>query len=147
MNFPADTNIDLSIAHESARQFLLGKLIKASSKRFKSLAVPYMEMRQSEQESLLRQIEDDIRDAVDNAVDLIASNARLTFRASVSQVVFKDGVKAVLEMGKTEEAHALADAEGSYVTVVIEDRTTMLDVGDATEGEPDQPALFGRGRD
>lgn len=130
-------------SQELAREFMLGNLIKAASRRFKSLAVPYMELKQHEQTKLLEDLEKDCRDAVNDAIDLIASNQRLTFRAAVDQVVFKDGVKAVLTMGKTEEAHSLADAEGSYVTVVIEDRGTLLQVGDATQGDPDQKPLFG----
>lgn len=116
-----------------AREFLLGNLIKAASSQFKRLSLPFFELKEAEQKRVLENLEKDIREAVDGAVDIIASNARLTFRASVDQVVFKDGVKAVLTMGKTEEAHSLADAEGSCVTIVIEDRETLLQVGDALE--------------
>ena len=128
-------------AAEIAKTFLLGNLIKASSKQFKSLSVPFFELKDREQQKVLSNLESDIRSAIDDAIDLIASNARLTFRAAVDQVVFKDGVKAVLTMGKTDEAHSLADAEGSYVTVVIEDRTTLLQVGDALDVDPDQKKL------
>ena len=147
MNAPENFSDAKEYSEDVARQFLLGNLIKASSKRFKSLAVPYMELKQNEQERLLEGLHEDIREAVTDAIDLIASHARLTFRASVDQVVFKDGVKAVLTMGKTMEAHSLADAEGSYVTVVIEDRASMLDPGDAIQGEPDQRPLFDAARD
>jgi hypothetical protein len=146
MNAPENLVGTKEYSEDVARRFLLGDLIKASSKRFKALSVPYSELKQAEQERLLEGLHDDIREAVFDAIDLISSNTRLTFRASVDQVVFKDGVKAVLTMGKTLEAHSLADAEGSFVTIVIEDRSTMLDAGDATAGEPDQPALFGAGR-
>ncbi len=128
-------------AAEIAKTFLLGNLIKASSKQFKALAVPFFELKEREQQKVLSNLESDIRSAIDGAIDLIASNARLTFRAAVDQVVFKDGVKAVLTMGKTDEAHSLADAEGSYVTVVIEDRSTLLLVGDALDVDPDQKKL------
>ena len=128
-------------AAEIAKTFLLGNLIKASSQQFKGLSVPFSKLKELEQKSLMRNLESDIRSAIDDAIDLIASNARLTFRAAVDQVVFKDGVKAVLTMGKTEEAHSLADAEGSYVTVVIEDRSTLLQVGDALDVDPDQKKL------
>ena len=128
-------------AAEIAKTFLLGNLIKASSKQFKALAVPFFELKEREQQKVLSNLESDIRSAIDGAIDLIASNARLTFRAAVDQVVFKDGVKAVLTMGKTDEAHSLADAEGSYVTVVIEDRSTLLDIGDALDVDPDQKKL------
>ena len=126
------------ISQDLAKQFLLGNLIKASSKQFKNLSVPFFELKEQEQRRVLENLEVDIRDALKNAIDIIASNARLTFRAAVDQVVFKDGVKAVLTMGKTNEAHALADVEGSYVTVVIEDRQTLLEIGDALDVQPDQ---------
>lgn len=126
---------------EIAQEFLLGNLIKASSKQFKALSVPFFELKEAEQKRVLEHLESDIREAVTNACDIIASHARLTFRAAVDQVVFKDGVKAVLTMGKTDEAHSLADAEGSYVTVVIEDRSTLLQIGDALNVEPDQKRL------
>ena len=125
-----------------ASEFLLGELIKASSKRFKSLAVPYIELRQSEQQSILRGVEEDIRKAVREAVEIIASDFRVTFRASCESVQFKsDGVKAALTMFNSEEAHALADAAGKTIMVVIEDASRYLDAGDATEGEPDQRQL------
>jgi len=141
MNSPETITTD---AKAIAQEFMLGNLIKAASSRFKRLPLPFFELKEAEQKRVLENLEEDIRQAVTNAVDIIASNGRLTFRASVDQVVFKDGVKAVLTMGKTQEAHSLADAEGSCVTIVIEDRETLLQVGDALEVSPDQKPLFGR---
>lgn len=130
--------------NQIAAEFLLGELIKASSKRFKSLAVPYMELRQSEQQTLLRDIEDDIRKAVREAVEIIASDFRVTFRASCESVQFKsDGVKAQLTLLNSPEAHALADSAGNTIMVVIEDAKRYLDAGDACAGEPDQKELIG----
>lgn len=73
---------------------------------------------------------------------MIASNARLSFRAEVEQVLFKGGIKAVLKMARGENAHALADIAGGFVTVVIEDRAALLDIGDAATVDPDQRPLF-----
>ena len=140
MNAPEQILTD---TNDIAREFLLGELIKASSKRFKSLAVPYMELRQGEQQSLLRDIEDDIRKAVREAVEIIATDFRVTFRASCESVQFKsDGVKAQLTLFSSPEAHALADAAGNTVLVVIEDAKRYLDAGDSCEGEPDQKTLI-----
>jgi hypothetical protein len=80
-------------------------------------------------------------------VSFIASNARLTFPAAVDQVVFKDGVKCVLTLSKSPQARSLADAEGSYVTIVIESRSKLLDEGDSTETQPDQKLLLGEDAD
>lgn len=125
-----------------AQEFLLGALINAATKHLKTLSVPWIEMKELEQKRTLSKVHDDCRIAVRDAIDIIASNARLTFVAAVDQVVFKDGVKAVLTLAKTPEAHSLADAEGSYVTIVIEERSKLLDAGDSLEAMPDQKPLF-----
>ncbi len=128
---------------DTAAEFMLGELINASSKRFKSLAVTYMDMKQHEQETLLRDIADDCRAAVKEAVEIIASDYRVTFRAGVDKVEFKsDGVKSQLVMHNSQEAHALADTAGNTVMVVIEDASRYLEAGDALEGDPDQKKLF-----
>lgn len=127
-----------------AQEFLLGSLIKASAKHIKTLAKPWSELRENEQRRVMADIQADCERATRDAIDIIASNARLTFPAAVDQVVFKDGVKAVLTLAKTPEAHSLADAEGSYITIVIEERSKLLDHGDAAEGEvqKDQGSLI-----
>jgi hypothetical protein len=125
-----------------AQEFLLGSLIKACTKHMKTLSKPWVEMKEADQARVLATVAQDCRKATQDAVDVIASNARLTFQASVDQVVFKDGVKAVLTLAKGEWAHSLADAEGGYVTIVIEERSKLLDEGDALKADPDQKSLL-----
>lgn len=125
-----------------AEEFLLGSLIKAATKHLKTLAKPWGEMKEAEQQRVLGNVHTDCREAVRDAIDIICSNARLTFTAAVDQVVFKDGVKAVLTLAKTPEAHSLADAEGSYVTIVIEERSKLLQEGDALKVDADQKSLL-----
>lgn len=125
-----------------AREFLLGALIKASTKHLKTLSKPWIDLKENEQRRVLATVHDDCRNAIRDAIDIIASNGRLTFTAAVDQVVFKDGVKAVLTLAKTPEAHSLADAEGSYVTIVIEERSKLLNEGDALTVDLDQKPLF-----
>jgi hypothetical protein len=125
-----------------AAEYLLGSMIKAATKHLKTLSKPWIDMKANEQKRVLATVQQDCRAAVQDAVDLIASNARLTFQAAVDQVVFKDGVKCVLTLAKSPEAHSLADAEGSYVTIVIEERSKLLDEGDALAVDPDQKSLL-----
>jgi len=127
----------------AAQEFLLGELIKAATKHLKTLSKPWIQMKEAEQQQVLAKVAQDCRAAVQNACDLIAGNARMTFPAAVDQVVFKDGVKATLTLAKSAEAHSLADVQGGYVTIVIEDRSKLLDEGDALQGDPDQHPLFG----
>ena len=126
---------------EHAQEFLLGNLIKTTLKQLKSLDKPFNQLPENTQRKVLLDVERDIRKAVSSAIDIVASNARMTFTASVDQVVFKDGVKAVLTMGKTQQAHSLADVEGGTVLIVIEDRETLLQIGDPVTATPDQQPL------
>ena len=125
-----------------AAEFLLGSLIKASTKHLKTLSKPWIDLKEGEQQRVLSAVQQDCRRAVQDAVDIIASNARLTFQAAVDQVVFKDGVKCVLTLAKGDWAHSLADAEGGFVTIVIEERSKLLDEGDSLEVDKDQKSLL-----
>jgi hypothetical protein len=125
-----------------AQEFLLGELIKAATKHLKTLSKPWINLKEAEQQQVLAKVAQDCRAATQSACDLIAGNARMTFQAAVDQVVFKDGVKATLTLAKSSEAHSLADVQGGYVTVVIEERSKLLDEGDALKADPDQRSLL-----
>jgi hypothetical protein len=125
-----------------AQEYLLGAMIKAATKHMKTLSKPWIDMKEGEQKRVLATVQQDCRVAVRDAIDIIASNARMTFPAAVDQVVFKDGVKCVLTLAKGDWAHSLADAEGGFVTIVIEERSKLLQEGDALEVEPDQKSLL-----
>jgi len=125
-----------------AQEFLLGAMIKAATKHMRTLSKPWIELKEGEQKRVLATVQQDCREAVRDAIDIIASNARMTFPAAVDQVVFKDGVKCVLTLAKGDWAHSLADAEGGFVTIVIEERSRLLDEGDALNVDPDQKSLL-----
>lgn len=127
-----------------AAEFLLGSVIKAATKQLKELALPWRSMTEEEQETVLERVKEDCYEAVRKAVVCIATDNRVNFRAEVKSVQFleKAEVKAQLIMFSSPEAHALADTAGRTVMVVIEDGANYLEVGDACDGEPDQPALF-----
>jgi len=138
------------IPRKIAAEFLFGELVKVAMKQIRTMSMPFSMLREAEQKAVLDRITDDIREIVKEVIDVIASNARIHFRAEVEQVLFKeveqvlfkDGIKAVLKMARGENAHALADIAGGFVTVVIEDRSSLLDAGDATAVDPDQKPLF-----
>lgn len=125
-----------------AQEFLLGAMIKAATKHMKTLSKPWIDLKEAEQKRVLATVQQDCRAAVRDAIDIIASNARVTFPAAVDQVVFKDGVKCVLTLAKGDWAHNLADAEGGFVTIVIEERSKLLDEGDSLAVDKDQKSLL-----
>lgn len=108
-------------ANDIAREFLMGELVGAATKQLRSIEKPWLRLPENEQKRVLRAVQDDVAAAVTAAVELIASDDRTRFRAHVESVTFKDGVKAVLQMGNTAASHELADTAGASVLVVIED--------------------------
>lgn len=128
-----------------AQVFMLGRMIDAAKKRFTHLAEPWSKLSEREQERVLEGLAGDMRDVAKDAVKIIAANGRMTFRAEVESVQFKGptDVKASLKLVNTPETHALADAAGGFVTIVIESLDEMLAIPEgATAGEPDNRPLF-----
>jgi hypothetical protein len=127
---------------EIVEAFMLGELIKRVSRPFKEMGVVWSRMSEEEQEKLMLHVADVARGAVNQAVTCIASSDRVNFLANVEKVEFKaDGVKAQLSLPNSTQAHALADAAGSAVLIVIHDSARYLGVGDATAGEADNKSL------
>lgn len=136
------TEDDVAETIEITEQHLTGQLLKRLTWRFKTLMQPFSKLSEQEQENFLKGLAGECSEAVAEVVRVIASGDRLNFRAHVESVTFKDGVKATLTLPNTPESHALADAQGRSIMVVIEDSARYLQLGDAVEGQPDQPALF-----
>lgn len=128
-----------------AQVFMVGRMIDAAKKRFTHLVEPWSSLPQREQERVLSGLADDMRKVAVDAVKIIAANGRMTFRAEVESVQFKGptDVKASLKLVNTPETHALADAAGGFVTIVIESLDEMLAIPEgATAGESDNRTLF-----
>lgn len=126
-------------AKDLAREFLMGELMAAATKQLRSLDKPWLRAPEELQRRILREVQASVDEAVRKAVEIIASDDRTVFRASVESVTFKDGVKAVLTMGNTAASHELADTAGGGVYVVIENPVRYTIVGaNAPQPEKDQ---------
>lgn len=129
-------------ANDIAREFLMGELMNAATKQLRAIDKPWLRLPEAQQKKVLAEVQEDIGRAVKQAVEVIASDDRTRFRATVESVTFKDGVKSVLTMGNTEASHELADTAGGTVLVVIEDPIRYTFVGDnAPRAEPNQQEL------
>ena len=128
--------------NDIAREFMLGELMQAAMKQLRAIDKPYLRLPENEQKKIIAEVETDCKAAIKRAVEIIASDDRTRFLATVEQVVFKDGVKAVLTMANTESSHELADTAGGSVLVVIEDPYRYLRGGDGKPvAEPNQLKL------
>ena len=134
---------------EIARAFMLGELIAAASGCFQTLAKPWRQLSQAEQQEVMARFRQECSDAVHKAVEVICSDGRYVYRAQVAQVSFKDdGVKATIELANTDAAHDLADRAGNTVLIVNEDGRSYDGVDPAQlAGDDDQRPLFDDSRD
>jgi len=76
------------------------------------------------------------------AVHLIASDGRAVADATLEQVVFKQGIKAVFTLSADcPTRHQLADSEGKLCLIVVADPSAHLGDMDSIKGESDQRAM------
>lgn len=127
-----------------AREYMVGELMKALLKQMRAADKPWLNLSEKQQAKVLKEIEIDVSEAVEEAVSIIASDGRTRFKATCEKVAFDGGgVKASLAMLNTQEAHALADAAGKSVLICIGDAADYKGLGPtAPVAEADQRALF-----
>lgn len=129
-------------AIDLARGFMLGEVAASAMRQLRALEKPWLRMLEKDQKEVIVEVLDDCRQAINKAVELIATDARTCFVAQLDSVTFKDGVKAVLQMPNTPASHELADTAGGSVYVVIEDPRRYLHHSSATPtADPDQASI------
>lgn len=140
---PADDDDapDLDLAAETLtgdlRDLILDTLRHEQDKRAWHLRSEY------EQRETVSRIERAAYEWARKAVELIAAGGRRTIKATIEQVVIKDGIKAVLTMSKFDEMrHALADSQGSAVLIVVADPAEFEGERAPVAIKPDQPGLL-----
>lgn len=127
---------------ELAREFMLGEIMAAAMRQLRSLERPWLRLPEAQQQEVIAEVRDSVELAIGKAVEIIATDDRTRFVASVESVTFKDAVKAVLTMSNTQASHELADTAGGQVYVVIEDPNRYTMGGSNVPAtQPDQPQL------
>lgn len=127
---------------ELAREFMLGEVMAAAMKQLRALDKPWLRLPEDRQKEVIDEVRDQVAHAIRNAVEIIATDDRTRFVASVESVTFKDGVKAVMTMANTMASHELADTQGGRVYIVIEDPARYTHGGaNVPQAEPDQRAI------
>lgn len=110
--------------------------------RLRQMPKPYSMMSESEQQDTIEDAIISGKALVKSAVNLIAANGRPTISAIVEKVEFKNGMKAQLKMSKhCELRHALSDAQGQHVLVVVADPDSYIG-GNNPKPDPDQKSLL-----
>lgn len=127
------------IAVNVAEETLISDLMEVSLRELKSTVGGWDTTSERDQADVIFRTERGIKDAVRKAVAIIASQDCTTARATIDQVVFKDGVKIVLKMSHTNKAaHAVADKQGSICMIVIPDAQALAEQDTSENIKPDK---------
>lgn len=122
------------IAAEEMGKKLLESLIGV----VQSIKRPWDDMTQSEQDDAIGKMRFAVKMATTLAVRLIGSNGATHVVGTLDQITIKDGVKAVVQIGKNaENLPELFEAQGGEVMIVCS-RQDYLDGINEVKGEPDQ---------
>lgn len=140
-----EEGMNLDIAAETLtgdlRDLVLDTLRYEQDKR------PWNFRSEADQRETASRIERAAHDWARKAVELLAAGGKRTIRATIEQVVVKDGIKAVLTMSKFDELrHNLIDAQGSAVLIVVADSEAFEGERAPVDIKPDQPVMPFDGR-
>lgn len=114
------------------------KLLESLIGVVQSIKRPWNEMTQSEQDDAIGKMRFAVKVATTQAVRLIGSNGATHVVGTLDQITIKDGVKAVVQIGKNaENLPELFEAQGGEVLIVCS-RQDYLDGINEVQGEPDQ---------
>jgi len=118
------------------RDFILDTLRYEQDKR------PWNQRSESDQHETIHRVESRVHDVVRRAVEMIAAQGLRTIRATLEQVTIKDGIKGTITLSKfDEQRHALADATGSSILIVVADPEAFTGEQAPVEIALDQPDL------
>ena len=114
------------------------KLLESLIGVVQSIKRPWVEMTQYEQDDAIEKMRYAVKVATTQAVRLIGSNGATHVVGTLDQITIKDGVKAVVQIGKNaKNLQELFEAQGSEVVIVCS-RQDYLDGSSEVKGEPDQ---------
>jgi len=121
----------------------LGKnLLIALVDEIRLLKKPWQATGEQEQGAVIERLAKAIDFNVRGAVHILACGNYEIVPGKVEQVVFKDGVKAVIRCNKhIGNVHALAEREGDTVVMIMVDFDTYTGTMCDVNPDPDQPEL------
>lgn len=95
-------------------------LLKALLLELKMQSPRFNTMDEGKQQEVIDRMRGQVEEEIKNVVAEVAARSFQSVKAKINSVMFKEGVKVVLEIAdKTEGAHAVADSVGGAVMLVL----------------------------
>lgn len=128
-----------------ARDTLTGDIrdIILTDMKDRKTSLPWNLRGEEAQQQIIDQVTRFAEGIVTRAVQIVASGGRKVIRAQLTKVTVKDGIKAELELLKSDEQrHQLMDSVGTSVMVVIADPEIYQGDREPVTPTRDQPEIF-----
>lgn len=128
----------------NAEQHLGKDLLSFIIQELKAAPKPWEKMSENEQQDVIFRATKRIKDAVRQAVTIIAAKDRPSMEAHVKKVVFSDGgVEGVVVLSKKQGGrHDFADSQGENITIVITNPSEYTESMTEVEADKDQKEIF-----
>ena len=122
-----------------ASVFMFGEMRDCLLNEMKAMPEVWQKMSQSQQDEAIGRIDTQVARVIWDAATRLAAHNYPTIKGEVDQVLFKEGIKAVIKVQPGDPMrHELADSK--YVNVVIIDADQFMGGGEITS-DPDQQDL------
>lgn len=126
---------------EVSRETMLGDLMSVVIDELRAAPDAWDRLPEHKQQEVIARVEQRVAAVIGDCVQLIATDNRPSIPATLKEVTFKEGIKAVLSISKgSETCHALADAQGMAVLIVIPS-VGQYSGGTRPKATPNQAAL------
>lgn len=131
-------------AIELAKGTLLGDMRDGIIEQLRTYPESWGKLTEAQQKFMAQGIEDRCRRTIEMAVKILAADDRVTIAVQLEQVTFKpkgsDAKIAFLGLSR-ELKHALVDAQGSRVLIVVADATAYMGARRKPRIDKQEPAL------
>lgn len=132
-----------SAAVSIAKDTMYGDLCNLVVDELKAAPDVWQKLPEDQQTDVICRVRDRVRAAIEQAVRAIAADGRETITADLESILAKDGIKAVLQLSKSDpKRHSLLDSVGRPVLVVIAGAEAFFG-GDGPKAEATQLPLEG----
>lgn len=142
MNDEVEERAPADEAEHVAIETMAGDLTTWLLDRLKHLPKSWAELPAYEQAAIIDSATVAVKHQIARVVRTLAAEGRATINATLTKVVIKDGIQAVLELSKSDpHRHELADSQGSDVLIIVADADPYLG-GEVPKPEDDQGRLI-----
>lgn len=123
-----------------AKETLTGDLCRFLQDRLKNFPKTWQEMTEDEQVEQNQMIETAVREAVSEAVNIIASEGRKVVKAELGKITVDKGLKAEIK-ANTMDADELISVQGKTILLVTNSDNEFIG-GEKLKADPDQPDML-----